>query len=175
MRLYFVYRGRSTPSGGHKQLRLAVQLLNETGVEAFLLPDGPTQDDHLYQVDVPRAEFGLEEAEDRVGAKDILIAPEVGLHRFFRLTKDWRCRKAEPQVPWVEIDNVPEAEVARRFRQHAIFFATQDQEGCPMPALEAMTCNCVVTGYAGTQAFPHPYATPANGLWAPDRSVRQGA
>jgi Glycosyl transferases group 1 len=76
-----------------------------------------------------------------------------------------------PEVPWVEIDNMPEEEVARRMRQHSLFFAAQYLEGFGLPALEAMACGSVVAGFAGTGAFAHPYATPQNGLWAPDCNV----
>jgi glycosyltransferase involved in cell wall biosynthesis len=74
-------------------------------------------------------------------------------------------------VPWVEIDHVPEDEVARRIRKHSLFFAAQDLEGFGLPALEAMACGSLVAGFAGTGAFAHPYATPENGLWAPDRNI----
>lgn len=79
-----------------------------------------------------------------------------------------------PEVPWVEIDGLPEPEVARRYRENSIFFAAQDLEGCPLTALEAMACGCLVAGYGGTGQFAHPYATADNGLWVPDRDV-QGA
>lgn len=75
-----------------------------------------------------------------------------------------------PLVPWVEIDGVGEAEVARRLTANAIFLSTQNNEGCPLPALEAMSRGCIVAGYRGTGLFPHPYASADNGLWARDRS-----
>ena len=84
-------------------------------------------------------------------------------------------RQTHPDVPWVEIDGLPEAEVAKRFRENLIFFAAQDLEGFGLPALEAMACGCLVTGFAGTAGFAHPYATPHNGLWAPDRNVEAAA
>jgi glycosyltransferase involved in cell wall biosynthesis len=86
-----------------------------------------------------------------------------------------RVMQVHPDVPWVEIDGVPEAEVAERLRKNAIFFSTQDREGFGLPALEAMACGALVAGFAGTGAFPHPYATPRNGLWAPDRDARRAA
>ena len=79
--------------------------------------------------------------------------------------------RAHPDVPWVEIDKVAESEVARRFGDNALFLSTQQREGCPLPALEAMARGCVVAGYAGTERFPHPYATAANGFWADDGDV----
>ena len=83
--------------------------------------------------------------------------------------------QSHPHTPWVEIDGVPEAEVARRYRQSSVFFAAQDLEGCPLTALEAMACGCVVAGYPGTDRFPHPYATAGNGFWTRDRDVQRGA
>jgi hypothetical protein len=80
-----------------------------------------------------------------------------------------------PTIPWIEIDGLPAVEVARKFRENSLFFATQDQEGCPLPALEAMTCGCLVAGFPGTASFPHPYATSRNGFWASDRNVRGAA
>ncbi len=38
-----------------------------------------------------------------------------------------------------------------------------------------MACGCLVAGFPGTAHFPHPYATPANGLWATDRNVPAAA
>ncbi|HUY91136.1 MAG TPA: glycosyltransferase [Pirellulales bacterium] len=83
-------------------------------------------------------------------------------------------QETEPDVPWVEIDGMPENEVARCFKTNAILFSSQDQEGCPLPALEAMACNCIIAGFRGTANFPHPYATGENGFWAADRSVSEG-
>ena len=77
-------------------------------------------------------------------------------------------QRLEPEVPWVEIDGLPTVEVARRFRENAIFFSTQDQEGFGLPALEAMACGALVAGYPGTGGFPPPYARPDNGLWVRD-------
>lgn len=83
--------------------------------------------------------------------------------------------RAHPDVPWVEIDGLPEAGVAERFKRLAVFFAAQDLEGFGMPGMEAMACGCLVAGFPGTGPFPHPYATPANGLWAPDRDAPAAA
>ena len=84
-------------------------------------------------------------------------------------------QQTHPEVPWVEIDNLPEAEVARRFRTNSIFFSSQYLEGFGLPALEAMACGCLVAGFKGTSNFTHPYAEPANGLWVPDGDVLAAA
>jgi hypothetical protein len=83
--------------------------------------------------------------------------------------------RTHPDVPWVEIDGLPEGGVAERMRRLEVFFAAQDLEGFGMPGVEAMACGCLVAGFPGTGAFPHPYATPANGLWAPDRDASAAA
>jgi hypothetical protein len=76
-----------------------------------------------------------------------------------------------PRVHWRPIVDAKEGEVARVFRQSGVFLSTQDREGFGLPAVEAMSCGCVVAGYSGSGRFPHPYATKGNGFWAPDRSI----
>lgn len=84
-------------------------------------------------------------------------------------------QRTHPDVPWVEIDGVPEPEVAKRLRANKVFFVAQDLEGCPLTALEAMTCSAIVAGFPGTANFPHPYATAANGFWVRDRDADAAA
>jgi glycosyltransferase involved in cell wall biosynthesis len=76
-----------------------------------------------------------------------------------------------PEIPWVEIDGVPETVVAQRLRNHTMFFAAQHLEGCPLTALEAMACGCLVAGFPGTEGFSHPYASASNGYWANDNDA----
>ncbi len=270
MNIYFVYPGRSTASGGHKQIRLMASILNELGIPTSLLLDGSTADSHLYDVAVPVARFDIDHADRYLSDRDLVFFPEGRVANYLRSSRSWKCRKAvinqngfytlqnrlprdyssneieiviaiapyvamvshfflsidssrifhvppwvirppfdiiasgsrsrelaicymprklpdhvsqvkdlvqraEPRVPWVEIDGVPETTVSQRFSNNAIFFSTQDHEGCPLPALEAMCRGCVVAGYAGTRFLPHPYATADNGFWAPDRSIREAA
>jgi len=80
-------------------------------------------------------------------------------------------QKLYPEVPWIEIDKVPESVVAERFRTYSMFFAAQHLEGCPLTALEAMACGCLVAGFPGTENFTHPYAKEGNGYWAKDNDV----
>jgi len=84
-------------------------------------------------------------------------------------------QSVHPEVPWIEMDNLPESSIAQALRQTAIFFSTQDREGFGLPALEAMASGCLVAGYRGTANFPTPYATPTNGLWVPDRAISEAA
>jgi hypothetical protein len=84
-------------------------------------------------------------------------------------------QSVHPDVPWIELDDLPESSIAQALRQTAIFFSTQDREGFGLPALEAMASGCLVAGYRGTANFPTPYATSANGLWVPDRAISEAA
>lgn len=81
------------------------------------------------------------------------------------------AQRMRPDVPWIEIDGVPERVVGELLRAHHVFFAAQDLEGFGLPALEAMACGSVVAGFPGTGRFTHPYASPENGFWAPDRDI----
>jgi glycosyltransferase involved in cell wall biosynthesis len=77
-----------------------------------------------------------------------------------------KVQASRPDVPWIEVDNLNETGVANLLRSYKMFFAAHHLEGCPLTALEAMACGCVVAGFAGTERFRHPYATSANGYWA---------
>jgi glycosyltransferase involved in cell wall biosynthesis len=77
-----------------------------------------------------------------------------------------KVQSLHPTIPWVEIENIPERQVAGLMREYQMFFAAHHQEGCPLTALEAMACGSVVAGFGGTERFTHPYATPGNGYWA---------
>jgi hypothetical protein len=74
--------------------------------------------------------------------------------------------QVRPDLEWVEIDQMAADQVADTLRRVKLFFAAQSAEGCPLPALEAMTCGAAVVGFGGTTPFPHPYATRQNGWWA---------
>lgn len=49
----------------------------------------------------------------------------------------------------VAIDNATEREVSKILRDSLFFLSFSDQEGCPLPPMEAMACGCVVIGYTG--------------------------
>lgn len=82
-----------------------------------------------------------------------------------------RILERRPDIAWIPIHNMNEHQVAETMRSHKIFFAAQCDEGCPMTALEAMTCGSIVAGFPGTRSYPHPYANRSNGFWAKDLSV----
>jgi hypothetical protein len=271
LRFYILYPERSTPGGGHKQMRLLARNLRQLGEESYLLQaPGANDDNHLYDVDVPWAPFRSDEGNNFLSADDVLLLPEIWLERNLAATSTWKCRRAVyaqggflallfrppggyaargiefmlgvspyivalgqrylglspnrtfhvpypvfrgpfatpspsqqskqlavsfmprklpehiewvralvhkrmPDVPWVPIDGLSEREVAQRLSETAVFFSTQNCEGFGLPAIEAMSRASIVCGYRGTGLFPHPYASPQNGLWARDRSVRHGA
>jgi hypothetical protein len=52
-------------------------------------------------------------------------------------------------VPWIAIDEVPQAEVARRLGESAVFLATGYPEGFGLPPLEALASGCLVVGFTG--------------------------
>jgi glycosyltransferase involved in cell wall biosynthesis len=63
----------------------------------------------------------------------------------------------------VPIDGVPEAEVAKRLGECAVFLSFGHPEGCPLPPLEAMASGCVVVGYhgrGGREYFDPAYSYP---------------
>ncbi len=67
-------------------------------------------------------------------------------------------------VPWVVIEKMPEAEVARILGESAVYLALGRFEACPLSALEAMASGCIVAGFTGTGGWD--YATSRNGFWA---------
>ena len=79
---------------------------------------------------------------------------------FYASSPEWRT------VPWVEIRDMSETQVARTLRESAVYLSLQRLESVGMSAIEAMACGCVVAGFAGQGG--NEYATSANGFWAPD-------
>jgi hypothetical protein len=52
-------------------------------------------------------------------------------------------------VPFVTIEDAPHGRVAEILAESAIFLATGYPEGCPLPPLEAMACECLMVGFSG--------------------------
>src|SRR5579875_3489018 len=94
MNIYFVYPGRSTASGGHKQIRLMASILNELGIPTSLLLDGSTADSHLYDVAVPVARFDIDHADRYLSDRDLVFFPEGRVANYLRSSRSWKCRKA---------------------------------------------------------------------------------
>lgn len=66
-------------------------------------------------------------------------------------------------VPWVEISNRPETEVAKILGESAVFLALGRIEGFGLPPIEAMASGCLVVGFTGDGG--RSFATPDNGHW----------
>lgn len=73
------------------------------------------------------------------------------------------------QLPWVAIEKMSEEEVARALGESAVYLALGRFEACPLSALEALSCGCIVAGFTGTGGWD--YATARNGFWAPEDDV----
>jgi hypothetical protein len=72
-------------------------------------------------------------------------------------------------LPWVLIEKMPEAEVARILGESAVYLALGRFEACPLSALEALSSGCIVAGFTGTGGWD--YATSRNGFWAAEDDV----
>lgn len=95
MRLLFAYPKYERPAGGMKQARIMVSRLRAAGVDAMLLREDPAyEDDYLYDVAVPSAEFGFAVARDHVRPDDVVILPEHRLDRWLDRVRGWNCRLA---------------------------------------------------------------------------------
>ena len=67
-------------------------------------------------------------------------------------------------VPWVPIEGVAEAEVARIMGESEVFLTLGRMEGLGLPPLEAMAAETLVVGFTGDGGAE--FATPENGWWA---------
>lgn len=141
---------------------LCVRFYRVPNARIFLIP---------YWIDRPP--FGLSSDEERTAEISIGYMPRK-LPEVNQVVRSM-VEVSYPDVKWIEIDGLSEAEVATLFRRLQIFFAAQDEEGFGMPAIEAMACGCLVTGFQGTGPFPHPYANAQNGIWAKDRDANDAA
>jgi glycosyltransferase involved in cell wall biosynthesis len=76
-------------------------------------------------------------------------------------------RAENPQwagIPWVQIANVPEAEVARILSESALYLSLCRFEAFPLTLMEALASGCVTAGFAGIGG--RDMATTGNGFWA---------
>jgi glycosyltransferase involved in cell wall biosynthesis len=67
------------------------------------------------------------------------------------------------------LDGLTEAQVAEALSSCAIFLALSDQEGCPLPPLEAMASGALVVGYTGFGA--QEYMTGETAVVVPEGDV----
>ena len=129
--------------------------------------------DRIFQVPVwvVRPPFSLREAEE-VKNLAVCYMPRKMPDQVKQVRE--LVQRSYPEVPWVEIDGLPEAEVAGRYRENKIFFAAQDLEGCPLTALEAMACGCLVAGFPGTASFPIRTRPPRTACGFPTAISKRG-
>jgi hypothetical protein len=165
---------RYRPAGRRWADRLEFSIANAPYVASICRKFLGIPAQRIFQVPhwVVRPPFSLIESD---GLKELAICymPRK-LPEEVRRVRDL-VQSSHPDVPWVEIDGLNAEQVAQKLRENAIFFAAHDEEGCPLPGLEAMACGCLVAGFTGTAGFPHPYANGSNGFWSADRNVPAAA
>ena len=69
-------------------------------------------------------------------------------------------------IPWVEIAQLPERDVAKVLGESALYLSLLRFEAFGLSALEALACGCVVAGFTGLGG--REYANATTGFWAPE-------
>jgi len=71
--------------------------------------------------------------------------------RQIRELAEVRLRRRTPplSLEWISIEDRSQADVARILQTAHIFLCTGFPEGCPLPPLEALACDCVPVGFTG--------------------------
>lgn len=77
-----------------------------------------------------------------------------------------RAHPRHAAIPWVELNEATEAEVAETFGTSALFLCLSRMEAAPMTPLEAMASGAICAGFRGVGGREH--SNEANGFWAPD-------
>ncbi|MDR0826682.1 MAG: glycosyltransferase family 1 protein [Desulfovibrio sp.] len=152
-RLPFSYLAVSRP------VRLFLRLVH--GLEtADILP--PAVDEVFFQSGarpVKRVRIAMMPRKNKLLGEQIRSIAEQRLARF--------C----PPLPvdWVEIRNLPRAEVADLFRSCHIFLNAAFPEGFGLPSLEAMASGCVPLGFTGFGGWEYarPSVLPGQSAYAP--------
>ena len=67
-------------------------------------------------------------------------------------------------VPWIELGKMSEPEIAKVFRESAVFLSLCRFEALPLTLLEAMSSGCITAGFTGFGA--RDFANAQNGFWA---------
>ncbi|MFK5957871.1 MAG: glycosyltransferase [Lutibacter sp.] len=103
--------------------------------------------------------------------KQIAFMPRRLKNDLLQVINILKFRGALKNWSLIEIDNLPEVEVAKVFRESTFFLSFSINEGFGMPPAEAMATGCVVIGYPGNggieyfrDEFSYPIA---------DRNVQQ--
>ncbi|HEX4711255.1 glycosyltransferase [Phenylobacterium sp.] len=84
-----------------------------------------------------------------------------------------KIHPAHRAIPWRQIENVCENDVAQAMGGSSLFLSLSRLESVGMTTLEAMACGCVCAGFRGVGG--REYATEANGFWVPDDDCEAAA
>jgi len=84
-----------------------------------------------------------------------------------------RMHPRHAEVPWVELNEATEAEVAEAFGTCALFLCLSRMEAAPMTPLEAMASGAICAGFRGVGGREHSDA--ANGFWVEDDDCEAAA
>ena len=76
-------------------------------------------------------------------------------------------------LPWIALENAPEAAVAEAMGSSTLFLALGRQEAVGLTPLEAMASGCVVAGFKSVGGGD--FASPDNGFWAPEEDCEAAA
>lgn len=74
---------------------------------------------------------------------------------------------------WDILENATEEEVAQAMGRASVFLNLSRMEAHSITTLEAMACECLVTGFRGVG--PQEYTTPTNGLWVEEDDCEAAA
>lgn len=115
---------------------------------------------------VPCAVDAARFAPARQKKRQIAYMPRKRPEDAAAIEAEFKRRHAQfSQVPWVPIDQVPQAEVARILSESSVFLSLPaDRESLGLPPLEAMAGGCLVVGYHGEGG--REYINDLNGWWA---------
>jgi hypothetical protein len=144
---HYTFDPRS-PTSAHPYI-LAEGLLGILAVsdhtERFLKHAFPTRRIWRFRVSVDVDTFKPLPVKERVicymprkRARD--VASVIGLLTTRGSLSGWELRR---------LDGMTEGEVAKELGRASIFLSFSEQEGCPLPPLEAMACETLVVGYTG--------------------------
>jgi len=77
-----------------------------------------------------------------------------------------RLHPRHDALPWTELVEAPEEDVARAFAGSSLFLSLSRFEAVGMTPLEAMASGCVCAGFTGVGGAD--FATAENGFWVPE-------
>lgn len=120
------------------------------GVPAYLVPCGI--DTRLFKPAATKAQAIA--LIPRKRAVEAIYLQDMFRHRY----PEWA------HIGWQPLQNMPEAALAERLGQAAVFLSLSRLDGFGLTPLEAMASGCVVAGFTGIGG--QEYTAPTNGFWA---------